>query len=417
MEIANYFKGCVNYKLSPENDCFVTNLDRDLHLFIIWAGARHDEQLIISELSESFSILAQCKFEWSPEFYKNNIKRFYKFFDNERIINNINLKVRDGKFTCVVVEDKSPIYKYRQNVSGPIQLVNDKALSLKRLARNRVGDNVIHSSSSPEEFYEQAVLLFTEAELKEIIKGQWVNSEKEFKRNLIGCDGWKDFKELFFVLRNTADYLILRNYEFLLDEGGADINDIDLLCQNDVDVIAGANLQDKGTQYSGNVKVADRDIVLDLHTQSDRYFDPNWVREMLDNKINNNGLFVPEINDYFFALIYHYSLKKKIFKSKYKNDLINISRKFDFDFFDIDTFESNKSLANVVSGYLLANHYIYEKPTNRVTYQNYSVIQYLDPKVTLMSDSLLFKLYRSLAPRFIKRLIPTFIKNLIKRAL
>ena len=35
----------------------------------------------------------------------------------------------------------------------------------------------------------------------------------ELMDKIVGVDGWKDLDQLFYVLNNTVDYVILRNFE------------------------------------------------------------------------------------------------------------------------------------------------------------------------------------------------------------
>jgi hypothetical protein len=62
-----------------------------------------------------------------------------------------------------------------------------------------------------------------------------LNVIKEIPKNIIGISGWKSLRELFFVMNNTLDYVVLRNFEELLDQNQSDKHlDIDFLV-NDLD--------------------------------------------------------------------------------------------------------------------------------------------------------------------------------------
>lgn len=413
-----YYKGCLKYTYDIRTGSFTHNLSEDLQLFIIWEGARKYEKSIIEDISESFEIISIVDITWSPENFNSNIKRFYKFFNDDRISANIKLKVRNGSFTCIVVRDLNYNYLYRQNVSGPIQLVNINALNLKRKARIKVGDNIIHSSGCPEEFFDQASLLFTEEQLSNIVFGQWKQQRHHLKQDLVGANGWDSFEQLFKVLKLTTHYLVSRNCEYLPDDFFGNDKDVDVICDNFEDFVAAANVDTGKDKFRNFVRVEGQDVIFDIRHPLDNYMDSNWVRDVILRKtLNNRGIFILRDDDQFFTLLYHAIVQKSEVKQKYLKEFEKLSQKLKLDFFKVTDISDNKKMANLIEGYLKANNYKYTRPNDLRVYQNHAVLQYmsLDVRDSIMSEFIAF--YRKYMPKKLKELIPASFKKFIKKIL
>ncbi len=302
-----YAKGLLEYELLSDGKGFQHNLDRDLHLLIIWQNGRAVEEQILAETLRRFDVLATIEIQWSPEHIDNNFKRFYKHIPTDRVQGKA-AQVGAGAFICVLFEDLHPLYQYRQTVSGSIELANVNVLDLKRDSRERCGGYFVHSSGSPDEFFEQAALLFEANQLRDILEGQWRGDRKTLARDLSGSQGWHDFAELFSVLRYCSPYVVLRNFEFLPDAFFENDKDVDILCANSIDLRLAANATVRD-QVEGcvklNIKVAGVDVPFDVRRVGDDYYDANWQRAILKHRTcGAGGIFRPRDDDYFFSLYY-----------------------------------------------------------------------------------------------------------------
>lgn len=145
----------------------------------------------------------------------------------------------------------------------------------------------------------------------------------------------KEFKNIQQVIdklnSDGVNYLILRNYECLLDDqiyvGGHE--DIDFLCEtsesivNSLDAISNRTREDN-THY--HIFVGANRVNLDLRSVGDGYYCENWQREMLKNKRGYNGFYVMSDEDYYYSLIYHAIFQKKSFTEEYRHRLGEMSR-------------------------------------------------------------------------------------------
>lgn len=127
----------------------------------------------------------------------------------------------------------------------------------------------------------------------------------------------EDIQKVFESLPSDCGYLIMRNWEGFYDdiliEGH---NDIDVLCANTKsrDMIVAAftakDIAGNGFHYSFIYK--GMDVTLDTRIVGDGYYDINWQKEMVANRVNNPlGFYVMTDEDYFYSLAYHAIYQKK----------------------------------------------------------------------------------------------------------
>ena len=134
---------------------------------------------------------------------------------------------------------------------------------------------------------------------------------------------------------DSVNYLILRNYECLLDDqiyvGGHE--DIDILCDmsssvvKSLDAISNREKEDN-THY--HIFVGGNRVNLDLRSVGDGYYCKEWQREMLRNKKVYRGFYVMTEEDYYYSLIYHAIFQKKFFTEEYRLRLREMSKKLGF---------------------------------------------------------------------------------------
>lgn len=126
-----------------------------------------------------------------------------------------------------------------------------------------------------------------------------------------------DIQAVFESLPGDCEYLIMRNWEGFYDdiliEGH---NDIDVLCANTksrdqlVAAFTAKDLSGDGFHYSFLYK--GMEVTLDTRIVGDGYYDINWQKEMLKNRVRNPlGFYVMADEDYFYSLAYHAIYQKK----------------------------------------------------------------------------------------------------------
>lgn len=418
IEFHNYYKGCLDYELNPENNGFKHNIDKDYHLFIVWEGGLNKKADVTSKLKEKFNIISQVEVVWSKSKIYENVSRFYKNEQSSIITEHCKNKVRDGRFYCIVVEDKQPVYNYRQNVSGSIRIVNTSILDTKRRLREMLDGNYIHSSGCPEEFYEQLFLLFDD----KVIKSVFTTNQKEHvikvEQDLVGSNGWLDFEQFFNVINKCSNYLVQRNFEYLPFDFFGNDTDVDILCENYKEFLLASNgrgIKNK-SRIVNYINIDNVSVQFDIRCVSDKYYDPIWSAKMLKNKeLFNKIVFSPSRYDYFFSLYYHSVIQKPKVKDVYVERLEGLSEKMGLDFFSKQSFTSDEIKAKIVSGYLGENGYKIYEAEDATVYLNRNVLKFMP------SDLIAFKLVgtveiiKKYTPKNLLKFTPKPLKSLIKR--
>ena len=121
-------------------------------------------------------------------------------------------------------------------------------------------------------------------------------------------------------------YLILRNYETMLNdicEGG----DIDILCESKEEIVQLLDLKptrDGINVYNYQLSIDTQKILVDIREVGDKYYDKNWEKNMLKNRIIHEDFFVLQEEDYIYSLLYHALIHKQYIADKYKKLFIEI---------------------------------------------------------------------------------------------
>lgn len=127
----------------------------------------------------------------------------------------------------------------------------------------------------------------------------------------------EDIQAIFESLSGDCGYLIMRNWEGFYDdiliEGH---NDIDVLCADTrsrdliVNAFSAKDIAGNGFHYSFMHK--GMEVTLDTRIVGDGYYDINWQKEMIANRVKNPlGFYVMTEEDYFYSLAYHAIYQKK----------------------------------------------------------------------------------------------------------
>lgn len=133
---------------------------------------------------------------------------------------------------------------------------------------------------------------------------------------------FSDISEVFDLLNEKSEYLVLRNYEnmdrtdFLMD--GHD--DIDILCNDRKSVIKslGARKTHINTDHYF-IRVNSINVKLGIRYLNDYYYDIPWEIDMLrKRKYHSLGFYVMDDENYFYSLLYHALLQKKHLSDDYK---------------------------------------------------------------------------------------------------
>ncbi len=288
----------------------------NLFLYIIWNTAYYKKDEIIKDIDKSFIIHKIMEVYWTPDKFSENLSRFY----GQKLPPNSFKEKACGKgpFSLVVFEDKNPIYEARKTSRGVDEIVNIHTFDKKMLYREwtrpegRFVHSRIHGTNSPEET-EHDLTLLTGLCPKDFIN-QKENLPNIIKNDLVGSDTWSDLHQLFYVLKHTCKYVVLRNFEGLPDSFHLGPHaDIDILAENYEEVrriCNGKPVYRSKRRVQCLCNVSNIPTQFDFRFVGDGYYDMQWEKDILESRIEKNGVYIPNDYHYKYMLLYHALIHK-----------------------------------------------------------------------------------------------------------
>lgn len=349
----------------------------DTFIFIIWKNAYDYKKQIIEDIKLNFNIQNIVKVKWSDKNWVRNLERFY----GANLPDVIAKAEECGKeeFTVIIVSDEKAYYDYR-NTSKGSKYVNVNTFDKKAEYRKLTGGgHKIHATNTNEETNHDLTLLFGlnandfskkyDSSLNEII----------FEEELFGNNGWSNIDQVFYVLNNCCNYLILRNFEELPNDLFVEgHNDIDILCESEKDTSLTLNAQKvHELEYRSQYKLVidNYEIFIDLRYLGDNYYYDLLEKHMLDNKVyNKNGFYTLNDDYYFYTLMYHGLVQKPSISPEYVSRLISMDK----EKINENTIESEMCL--ILKKWLDNNNYLLTKPNDQSVYFNLSNARLISDK-------------------------------------
>ncbi len=171
---------------------------------------------------------------------------------------------------------------------------------------------------------------------------------------------WHTINEFLSFIHKYDRYLILRNYEGLLDVGlSLKHADIDILCDNALDFISFSKIETKTTPEDTihrKVLIDNTWVDVDVREIGDGYFDRNWEKKVLDRrKLYSSSFYVMSDADYFYTLLYHACVHKHSISTDYHTRLDRMAKEMNIDF-------SPDSPRTSLENYMRKQGYKYEIP-------------------------------------------------------
>ena len=331
----------------------------NLNLFIIWERSRNKSEIIIEDLTKKFVIRQIYEVQWSKENFLTNLKRFY-----ERRLPEVQEKANlcgIGPFLVVLVSDPKPILK-KMITPTEEDIVNINMIENKMKYRKWVGEEYsIHSSISEKETNHDLTLLFNKntKDLEKELPENWDKSIKKIDKDIVGYDGWSNLKQLFYVFNSTVNYVILRNFEGMPDK--FDFNDIDLLTEDEkIRYIIDGNFSLYGNNISRlKMNLGTDQVEFDFrYLKNQNYFDEKWLKTILKNRdFHPNGFYIPCKEDYFYTLLYHAIVHKKIISEKAKQRLDALAKELNVKDVTDETFCNFEQSKKILNTYLRKMNY------------------------------------------------------------
>ena len=290
----------------------------ELNFFILRESARHKEKEILADIGKHFEIIECFDILWSSRRAINNFCRLYDLDWLEG--RELAQKCGNGRFLLITVWDNRPVYELAETPHG-FEWTNTNILELAKCYRSESSGkdtHAVHWSMRPEETNRLLTLILGKniADYFVSVKTPWDGSIVKMEQDILGADGWNSLEEVFYVLNNTVNYVVLRDFENLPHHFDPSVsNDIDILTDDRKQLIRILNPQRiRHARLHGQltVKVGDSQILWDVRHTGDDYYCLHWEQDMLRDKVISPGnVYVLNNEHYFYSLVYHALIHNK----------------------------------------------------------------------------------------------------------
>ena len=294
----------------------------ETHLFILWENSLHKKTEILHDIENHFEILGQYYITWSKEKFSENLSRFYGTTmpaNSEK-----EAHIGNGEFLLIVIKDSKPKYETRLTNRGLCQ-VNINMFDKKMEYRTLVGGgHKVHSTDNESETDHDLTLLIGK-NASDFCKN--IPASGKINCDMTGANGFASIEELFYVLNNCSNYLILRNFESLPEEIYVnEHNDIDILCDNPLDCALILNAKKVFPEYYRVHYVTtikhqgkEKEVYFDLRFVGDEYYDKNLEIELLQTRtMSKKGFYTINKKYYLPTLLYHAYIHKTELSKDYQ---------------------------------------------------------------------------------------------------
>ncbi len=350
----------------------------EIHLFIVWEKARNRQSEILGDIKKKFQVLDILEVSWSKRNFASNLTRFYGLKLPSR--SSKERHCGTGPFLLVVVRDFDPNYEDRATSTG-ITRVNVATFDCKELSRSWTGGgHRVHATNTPEETQHDLALLLGQRS-KHYLDGSigpWDGKISSLNQDLVGADFWESLDEIFYVLNNTINYVVMRNFEGLPSQHVSDVHgDIDLLTDDYADlcfITNGKRVLRKSYRVYHTVAVGENTVYFDFRYVGDGYYDKRWQRNMIENRVyKNDEIYVQNDENYFYSLLYHAAVHKQKIVDDYIARILQISENFREDL-TVENLRDSDWLSEFLTSFLVERSYSFSDPLDLSVYYNVDIV-------------------------------------------
>lgn len=336
----------------------------NIFVCIIWKNARVWENRIISEIEKKgINVLKKYYVTWPEQTFGLNLSAFYgdQFWDEP-----IQILTRgNGEFILVICEDPNPKYESRMTGRG-IKTVNVNLFDLKKRVRNEILHNfAFHASDNNKETRRALALILGESLDDLLRKNAFDELDESVKKSVEGVEGWDTLAHLFYIMNETCNYVVLRGYKDLPDKHRMEVQgDIDLLVDDLQQAVILVNpkhsVKNNAFQFMNYIDLQDQNILIHFKFVGDNYYDIGFEKRILNERVlNENKIYIPSMDMYFWSLLYHGVFHKNNIK-KYSEELSEIAQKLNIDYKD-----NQEHLCCLLADWLTVNDYKIKKHLDR----------------------------------------------------
>lgn len=334
--------------------------------------------MVLRRIAAEFEILRVFQIRWSPSLFSRNLSRFY----GQNLPDGCNKEQScgTGPFTLIVLRDSRPNYGMRQTTRG-WNRVNVRTFDQKAFFRSTAGGRLpIHATDTARESaHDLALLLGVEVSAFEsAYPGPWNGGSVSLRRDVSGANGWECLGDLFSVLNEAVDYVVLRNFEDLPECCHTESHgDIDLLVGSYADACLIANaipVFGDPTRVHHTAVVGGETVAFDFRYVGDDYYDERWQRWMLESRrFVQGGFFVPDPENHFYSLLYHAAVHKPALSPDYAERLSEMAKSIGISIPSGEFFGDPRRIRSFLLDYMNPRRYRFTRPQDSTVYFNTAV--------------------------------------------
>lgn len=356
-------------------------MDYELHLIILWEHARYKQNEILQDIQKQLKVLECYDIKWNKSNIAKNFTRFYgvKLDDNSAK----EKECGQGRFLLITVLDENPKYDFVETSRG-YEYANVNILKLKEKYRLWTGGgSKVHATNSVKECNHDITLLLGKnyKDYLDTAPNSWDGTFKTLNSDLTGTEGWKNLQEVFYVLNNTINYVVLRNHECLPEQFNTkEHGDIDILVddyQNAIFLLDAVRVSK--TPYRVHYKnyVNKQEVFWDLRHVWDNYYCREWEENILERRvINENNIYIQNSENYFYSLVYHAIVHKRKIATDYYDKAKRLfdQLKLDMKICIQDYPYPFDAYFVLLKQFMKKSNYIFSRPDDKSVYYNEAVI-------------------------------------------
>lgn len=177
---------------------------------------------------------------------------------------------------------------------------------------------------------------------------------------------WRTVKELLLVFKKEK-YVFLRNADDISDDF-SEGDDWDILCDNldeFVKLCKAIPIGESGYNYY--TWVNNKKLFLDIRTPGDGYYDEQWERTLIKNRIMRDDYYALDVENSIYCTLYHAMIQKRDEGAlKYKDFIEN----------SIGVYDKEVNMGQLAM-FMRENNYTYVEPDDKGVYKNISNINTL----------------------------------------
>lgn len=327
---------------------------------IIWHnGLLFEDKLLLVINNSSLKIKRTKKVKWAKENFRKNLHRLY----GNKLPKNSSKEDYCGFGSFLVIEllDETPCYNLRKTSSGH-SFVNTNIFDLKNKLRTITGGgHLIHGTDNLIESNQQLTLFFN-------------NKKNSNDHDLPTYNSWDCLTDFFnFINDLNLEYVYLRNYDNFENVVNSIHPDVDLLVE-DIETFVRLTGILKDNNHKHRVKyyihVQGKRIDFDLRNYGDNYYDLKWQHNMIKTRVFKKGIYVLNLENHFYSLLYHALIHKRFVSKDYSMKLNDLANQLDPNLNNIILEDLHIKTLNK---FMVKNDYKILSPKDLSVYFNYNV--------------------------------------------